>query len=499
MAPPFAGRAEAGQRRKLLGRQETRFLPGPGLGKAAGMSQADGFQDGGAQGAQASQAAAASQPQQQQQAEQFVDRIVKQRLEQAFSNMFGKLVESSERAAKAAEQQAGSQRSDNLVRSLKVDVWKPQSREEELKTWREWYFNLTNYLAAHDAGYEEDLKQIDLDTEVDHALLPDEMAQRSLKLYSLLCSLLKGRPLLLVRALDRSKSGYEAVRLLRAEMEPREKARSLALLRQLAAWRFEGQGGLHEQLIKYEEALRAYESASGKEFSKDLVLATVLTGLKEPLRSQVQFRMTPATTYAELREWILQYESLNTPWGMVGPGQKTGGTKYDDSGHQPMDVDRVWAGKGGKYGKYGKGSKDGKGKGKDSKGKGKDGKGKTKDGKGKGGKTKDGKGQGQDRWSVWAGNSWNDPEACRICGKRGEGPLEVGVSPGKGQEQQGSRKREGAAGRAAAATFVFVFGGPLNRVYHIAPVSLSVPRERFSECGRGVCVNTPRLPRDRGL
>ena len=174
--------------------------------------------------------------------------------------MFGKLVESSERAAKAAEQQAGSQRTDNLVRSLKVDVWKPQSREEELKTWREWYFNLTNYLAAHDAGYEEDLKQIDLDTEVDHALLPDEMVQRSLKLYSLLCSLLKGRPLLLVRALDRSKSGYELLGLLLPTLAGR---RRLCRLRPLGATILKtaglvhlGRQGVHRAWLKPGSCLR---------------------------------------------------------------------------------------------------------------------------------------------------------------------------------------------------------------------------------------------------
>ena len=205
--------------------------------------QANGGSGDGLPGGQHPQQAAPLQGQQQ--AEQFVDKIVRQRLDQAFSSVFGKLLDSSERAAKAAELQAGTQRTDSLVRSLKVDAWKPQSREEELRTWREWWFGLSNYLIAHDAKYEEDLRNIDQDTEVDHALLPDEMVQRSQKLYGLLCSLLKGRPLLLIRGLEKTKSGYEAVRVLRAEMEPREKARSLALLRQLASWRFDGPGGLH--------------------------------------------------------------------------------------------------------------------------------------------------------------------------------------------------------------------------------------------------------------
>ena len=408
-----------------------------GLG-SGGMSQANGQQGPQDQQAAGSDGQAAQPPGGQQvQAEQFVDRIVRQRLDQAFTSIFGKLLESlesSERTAKAAEQQAGSQRTDNLVKSLKVEAWKPQSREEELRTWREWWFSLTNYLSAHDAEFEEDLKNIDLETPVDHAILPDSMVQRSTKLYGLLCSLLNGRPLFIVRGVEASKSGYEAVRLLKREMEPKEKARSLALLRQLASWKFDGPGGVYEQLIKYEDALRAYETAAAKEFPKELVLATVLTGIKEPLRSQVQMRMTATTTYAELREWILQYEALNSPWGAALGGRPgSGGGKHDDGGQQPMDVDRVWAGKG--KSKDGKGkTKDGKGKSKDSKGKSKDGKGKSKDGKGKGGKSKDGKGYNsvQQRYQ-WGAGGWGDADACRICGQRGHWKWECPQAASKGK------------------------------------------------------------------
>ena len=294
-----------------------------------------------------------------------VDRLVKQRLEQAFGGVFGRLLETTERAAQAAEAQASWSRSDNLVKSLKIESWKPGNREEELRTWREWSFQLTNWLIANDSAYEQDLKDIDIDFEVDHSLM-DSM------LCGVLCSLLKGRLLLLIRGLESTKCGFEAFRILKREMEPKEKARSLALMRQLAAWQFSGSGGLREQLVKYEEALKTYESSAGKPFLEELVLATVVTGLKEPLKSQVQLRMTSGTKYSEVREWILQYESLNAPWStsLVRKGNGGGG-----DGPQPMEVDLVkgksW-GKGvkGKY-KDGKGKQFDKGKGKDGKGKGK--------------------------------------------------------------------------------------------------------------------------------
>ena len=149
-------------------------------------------------------------------------------------------------------------------------------------------------------------------------------------------------------------------------MEPKERARSLAIVKQLAAWQFKDGVGLHEQLISSEEALRNYEASSGNVFPDDLVVATVVTGLKEPLRSQVQLRMRSTTKYSDIREWILQYENVNAPWSLSV--KQKGGNQTTKSGPQPMDVDQIK----GQWGKYGKSGKD-KGKrgkqGKDKKGK----------------------------------------------------------------------------------------------------------------------------------
>ena len=172
---------------------------------------------------------------QQQQLHEEVDRLVRQRVEQALGSVFGKVLSATERAAQAAETQAVAAKSDGLIKALKVDVWKPTTREEELRTWREWYFQLSTWLAAHDSAYETELNAIDVDVAIEHFDMVDEV-QRSQKLYGVLCSVLRNRPLLLIRGLEKEKAGYEAVRLLKREMEPRERARSLAIVRQLAAW-----------------------------------------------------------------------------------------------------------------------------------------------------------------------------------------------------------------------------------------------------------------------
>ncbi|CAE7198879.1 unnamed protein product [Symbiodinium sp. CCMP2456] len=388
----------------------------------------------------------AAQQQQQQQVQQGgigaedVDRLVRSRLEQAFQGVFRKLVDTTERAAQAAEASASSNRLDGLTRTLKVEAWKPQNREEELRTWKEWAFQFTNWLVTHDEHYETDLADITLDQEVDHAVLTADEVSRSHRLFGVLCNMIKGRPLLIVRQKQETKNGMEAWRLLRREMEPKEKARSLALVRQLAGWRFDQQTGLHEQLIKYEEALRLYEASSGKSFPEDLVLATVVTGLKEPLKSQIQLRMGSTTRYSEVREWVLQYESLNAPWSMTLPGK----TANDAGGPAPMEVDQI-------KGKKGK-SKDGKGKNgksKDGKGKGDKGK-KGKPGEGKGWQQKDYSwssqsswgGQQGSNWTPWKGSSGKDgkssgkgKDSCNICGQRGHWKWEC-PQKGKGKVRQ---------------------------------------------------------------
>ena len=347
-----------------------------------------------------------------------VDRLVRQRLEQAFDGVFGRLLRTTEKAAAAAEAQASIVKSDNLVKALKVEAWKPATREEELKTWKEWYFQFSTWVIANDPKYEDELSSIDVNDPVDHDLLEDESVARSQKLYGVLCSLVKGRPLLLIKNLESSRSGFEAIRLLKQEMELREKARSLALMRQLASWQFSTTGGLHEQLVKYEEALRTYEASSGKSFPEDLVMATVVTGLKEPLKSQVQLRMGSSTKYSDVREWILQYESLNAPWSSSLSVRAPGG-----DGPQPMEVDQVKAkdkdkGKAKDKGKRSKGKPKGKDKGK-SKTKNVDGKGWSWPGSGKGWGSQSWSGNfGKNAGGKTKGKKNND-SACHLCGQAG--------------------------------------------------------------------------------
>ena len=373
------------------------------------------YTDGDGNGAQSQQPAGSAGPSAPGPAlQEQIDKMVRQRLEQAFNGVFGKLLQTTERAASLAESQAAAAKADNIMKAVKVETWRPQTRDEELRTWREWWFQFSTWIIANDQAYEQDFAEIDPDKTVEHAFLPDAQVARSQKLFGLLCGLLKGRPLLLIRGAEASKNGLEAIRILRGAMEPREKARSLAMMRHLAAWTFHGgKGTMYEQLVRYEDALKAYELAAGRPFPEELSVATVVTGLKEPLRSQIQMRVGPSTKYSEIRDWVVQFENINTPWAssLTYAGGREGA---DQGGAQPMDVDIV-------KGKNNKG-KDGKNsKGKDGKNsRGKDGK----NTKGKDTKGKNNKGHGKG-WQDTGWNSWNqstqNPKGGKGSGKNGKG------------------------------------------------------------------------------
>ena len=66
----------------------------------------------------------------------------------------------------------------------------------------------------------------------DHELMDAAKVQRLQKLYGILVSLLRGRPLLLVKQMEKECGGLDAMRILRRKMDPRERARSLAIMRQ---------------------------------------------------------------------------------------------------------------------------------------------------------------------------------------------------------------------------------------------------------------------------
>ena len=107
----------------------------------------------------------------------------------------------------------------------------PRSREEEIAQWRDFSWSLEQYLSSMDSNFIEDIKELRSNPgrEIEVALQSDEERQRSSFLYALLASLLRHRPLSLIKQVKES-NGLEAYRVLIQSLEPTSKNRSLGLL-----------------------------------------------------------------------------------------------------------------------------------------------------------------------------------------------------------------------------------------------------------------------------
>ena len=136
------------------------------------------------------------------------------------------------RLAAEAIQKKGGQDDKAWLRVLpKPGNFEPKSREDELAMWRDFSWGLEQYLASLDASFTDDFKEIreNPDRPIDPSIQSDEERQRGSFLYALLASLVRQRPLSLIKQVKEA-NGLEAYRMLVQSLEPASKNRSLGLL-----------------------------------------------------------------------------------------------------------------------------------------------------------------------------------------------------------------------------------------------------------------------------
>ena len=319
------------------------------------------------------------------------------------------------------------------------EVFKPKDREEELTMWQDWAWTFKQWVLAVNPEIHTGLEEIekDLTTECVEDTMTDDAVAQGKQLYSMLTTLLRERPLNLLKSVE-GNNGYEAWRILSCTLAPKSKTRALALLGAIAQYPAMTAQNLLEQVLKMEDLFRKYEQASGKAVPDEMKSALLLRVLPQQVKYHLTINVHEDSTYDEMREVLLRWDRSSQKWSsqIVTGGVAHSNNSGPQDGPVPMEVDRVYSSGKGKdvkgkdkgWGKSGKG-KFGKGKdgfkgyqngksagkfgnnnfkgGRDDKGKGKQwGKGGGKSG----GKT--GKGSG-----FTGGKSLNG--ACRICGKMG--------------------------------------------------------------------------------
>ena len=137
-----------------------------------------------------------------------------------------------------------------------------KTTEDEIKLFRDWSWQLVQFLNAIDSGYEPEIQSImdDPTKGLDMSTASAETRQRGAKLYGLLASLCRNRSLHVVRSVKQA-DGFEALRQLTLTLRPSNNNRGLALMGALTNWpAFSMSQMLQPQLLKLEEALEEARS-----------------------------------------------------------------------------------------------------------------------------------------------------------------------------------------------------------------------------------------------
>eukprot|EP00913_Durusdinium_trenchii_P010720 g10058.t1 len=175
----------------------------------------------------------------------------------------------------------------------KPNTFDAKNREEELTQWRDFSWSLEQYLSSLNGMFTEDFRDIRArpDDPIDPSIQSDEEKQRSKFLYSLLASLVKQRPLAMLRQVKES-NGMEAYRLLVQSLEPASKNRALGLLTMILEWKpFEmRKGSILGQVLRLEEAFVEYEK-TGSKLEDNIRFAVLMRCIGGQLKTWLQLNV----------------------------------------------------------------------------------------------------------------------------------------------------------------------------------------------------------------
>ena len=196
------------------------------------------------------------------------------------------------------------------------DVFAPGTLDEEVSSWQDWAFIFKNYIGFMDPNYLSEFSWAETHT---GPITEDEYTAGSerptaVKLYSVLSSYLKHRPLKILRSVL-NNDGFEVWRRLSVELQPTRRSRSLAMAQALVSFPSMSKGAsLCDYVLTHEKLVDEYEKLSGLRYDPNLKIGTLLKGVPNDLKRTLLFDMGDKTTYEQMRARLLEYERSSQTW-----------------------------------------------------------------------------------------------------------------------------------------------------------------------------------------
>ena len=240
----------------------------------------------------------------------------------------------------SASSAGGGWKESKFVRQ--PDVFEPKDTEQEMQMWSDWSFRFKSFMMIQDPMFKEDLDRCETAAAFTaFESYTDGQKQRAIRLYAMLASYLRGRPLKMLRSVTDS-DGFKVWRQLHDELAPKSRPRTLALAQALTRFPPYKEGtSILEYVLTFERLVREYEALSSQVYAEDLKIGTLLSGLPTEMRRYLQMQIVDSTKYEQLRERVLQYERSSSTWNADHVLKSLGVGRVPGADGDPMDVDRV--------------------------------------------------------------------------------------------------------------------------------------------------------------
>ena len=175
-----------------------------------------------------------------------------------------------------------------------------------------------------------------------------QLMERSVKLFAVLASYLKNKPLKLLKIEEPTQDGYRVWNRLRGELQPRPQTRALEVAEALTNFPKISKGkNMLDYILSFERLAEEFRKLSGRSYDEILMVGILMRGIPAELGKHIYVNLRADGRYADIRQKLLEYERSTQAWTstnvLAGFNIDRPTTTTADDYPQPMEL--TWLGK----------------------------------------------------------------------------------------------------------------------------------------------------------